>query len=142
MTCVTDRLLHLDAAAVGDADVRRRRRGRGVLGSLHEEWVAKARVKRAAQHPEQHGEASAEDADLACLVLAFWGSRWRQRTRCTGSTSFPTAIEAVHAVLLAVLLRGHVRDGVLLLLVVRVAAELAVAAADAVHRVDDLPHSW
>ena len=44
--------------------------------------------------------------------------------------------------LLAVLLREHVRDGVLLLLVVRVAAELAVAAADAVHRVDDLPHSW
>ena len=81
MTCVTDRLLHLDAAAAGDADVRRRRRGRGVLGSLHEEWVAKARVKRAAQLPEPHGEASAEDADLACLLLAFWGSRWRQRTR-------------------------------------------------------------
>jgi len=47
----------------------------------------------------------------------------------------------VLAVMLAVLLRGHVRDGVLLLLVVRVAAELSVAAADAVHRVHVLPHS-
>jgi len=47
----------------------------------------------------------------------------------------------VHTVLLAVLLRGHVRNGVLLSLVVRFEAELAVAAADAVHLVDDLPHS-
>jgi len=44
-------------------------------------------------------------------------------------------------VLLEVLLRGHVRDGALLLRVVRVAAELAVAAADAVHRVHVFPHS-
>jgi len=44
-------------------------------------------------------------------------------------------------VLLAVLLRGHVGDGVLLLLIVRVAADLAVTAADAVHRVHVLPHS-
>jgi len=68
-------------------------------------------------------------------------SRWRRRTRCTGSTSCPTAVEAVHAVLLEVLLPGHVRDGVLLLRVVRVAAEPAVAAADAVHRDHVLPHS-
>jgi len=47
----------------------------------------------------------------------------------------------VHAVLLPVLLRGHVQDGVLLLLIVRVVAELAVAAADAVHRVHVFPHS-
>jgi len=47
----------------------------------------------------------------------------------------------VHAVLLEVLPRGHVGDGVLPLLVVRVAAELAVTAADAVHRVHVLPHS-
>jgi len=85
--CVTDRLLRLDAAAVGDADVHRRRRGRGWLGSLLGWWVAKARVKRAAQHPQRHGEARADDADLACLVLAFWGSRWRRRTRCTSWTS-------------------------------------------------------
>jgi len=77
-----------------------------------------------------------------CTSCALQRSpRWRRRTRCTGSTSFPTAVEAVHAVLLAVLLRGHVQDGVLLLLVVRVAAELAVAAADVVHRVHVLPHS-
>jgi len=47
----------------------------------------------------------------------------------------------VHAVLLEVLRRGHVRDGVQLLRVVRIAAEPAVVAADAVHRVHVLPHS-
>jgi len=47
----------------------------------------------------------------------------------------------VHAVLLEVLLRGHVRDGGLVLHGVRVAAEPAVAAPDAVHGVHVLPHS-
>jgi len=48
----------------------------------------------------------------------------------------------VHAVLLAMLLRGLVRDGLLLLHVVRVAAEPAVAAPDAVPGVHVLPHSY
>ena len=47
-------------------------------------------------------------------------SRWRRRTRCTGSTSCPTAVGAVHVVLLAVLLRGQVWAGVLLFRVVQV----------------------
>ena len=78
---MADHLLHLDPAAVGDRDARRRRRGRGCLGSHLVVWVAKARVVRAAQRAERHDEAVAEDADLVCFVLVFWRSRRRERRR-------------------------------------------------------------
>ena len=79
--CVADHLSHLDPAAVGDRDVRQRRRGRGCLGSHLGVWVAKARVVRAAQRAERHDEGVAEDADLVFLVLVFWRSRRRERRR-------------------------------------------------------------
>jgi len=68
---VADRLSHLDAAAVGDGDVRRQRRGHGCLGSHLGGGVDQARVVRAAQRAERHDEAVAEDADLVCRMLVF-----------------------------------------------------------------------
>jgi len=82
-------------------------------------------------------------------ALAEWRAAYARRGHCSGARgggggrSAPggrlgEAVKAVQAVLLAVLLRGHERDGELTSLVFRVAAELPEAAADASHLVNVL----